>query len=252
MVKTVISASLLFLLAADFVWASEKMVLIPAGSYPQFFKSKDARAVSVTAFWLDPQPVTKEQFLKFLKNQSEWRKSKVKKIFADSHYLKDWKSDLNFGPADKRSPVTFISWFAAQAYCRAQGKELPTTDQWEYAGFDQGRGKSESTKKILDWYSRPSEKIPEVGKSSKNGFGAYDLFGLVWEWTLDFNGNMVGDEGRANGRSDNNLFCGGAALAAADPSDYASYMRFAFRGSLQAKYSVNNLGFRCAKPEEEK
>ena len=32
-----------------------------------------------------------------------------------------------------------------------------------------------------------------------------------------------------------------------DPSDYAAYMRYAFRFSLQARYTVANLGFRAAR-----
>ena len=37
-----------------------------------------------------------------------------------------------------------------------------------------------------------------------------------------------------------------AASGSADPSDYAAFMRYGFRSSLQAKFTLNNLGFRCA------
>ena len=42
-------------------------------------------------------------------------------------------------------------------------------------------------------------------------------------------------------------FCGGGAQSARDPSDYALFMRYALRRSLQANYCVPNLGFRCAR-----
>jgi protein SCO1/2 len=52
------------------------------------------------------------------------------------------------------------------------------------------------------------------------------------------------------GRGDSALFCGGAGAKAVKPSDYATFMREAFRGSLEARYTVRNLGFRCAGAEK--
>ena len=71
-----------------------------------------------------------------------------------------------------------------------------------------------------------------------------DLTGLVWEWTLDFNDTMVGEEGRGG---DSALFCGSAGARAIDAADSATFMRYAFRSSLKASYATKNLGFRCAK-----
>ncbi len=42
------------------------------------------------------------------------------------------------------------------------------------------------------------------------------------------------------------MFCSGAAAGATDPSNYAAFLRYGFRTSLQSKFSVHNLGFRCA------
>jgi len=36
------------------------------------------------------------------------------------------------------------------------------------------------------------------------------------------------------------------ALGANDPSNFPAFMRFGFRSSLKAAYTVHNLGFRCA------
>jgi formylglycine-generating enzyme required for sulfatase activity len=41
--------------------------------------------------------------------------------------------------------------------------------------------------------------------------------------------------------------CGGGALGAADARRYTSFMRVAFRSSLQASYALHHLGFRCAR-----
>jgi len=57
-------------------------------------------------------------------------------------------------------------------------------------------------------------------------------------------------ESRGDSSLDQNLFCGSGAAGAVDPSDYAAFMRFAFRGSLKAVYTQANLGFRCASNKE--
>jgi len=204
----------------------------------------------VQGFWLDRYPVANNQFLSFVTSHPEWRKTEVKPVFADQHYLESWPSDETWGDIEAASqPVTGVSWFAANAYCRAVGKTLPTTDQWEYALADNGRNKRRVDEKILEWYGRPNAlHLPPVGQSFENGYGIRGLVGLVWEWTLDFNGAMSGAELRQTGK-DKNLFCSGAGLAATDATDYASFLRYSMRASLKAAYSTPNLGFRCAKEQ---
>jgi formylglycine-generating enzyme len=57
---------------------------------------------------------------------------------------------------------------------------------------------------------------------------------------------MEGDS-RSNSAVNRDLFCASGSFGASDKEDYAAFMRFAFRGSLKANYTVGNLGFRCAK-----
>jgi formylglycine-generating enzyme required for sulfatase activity len=73
------------------------------------------------------------------------------------------------------------------------------------------------------------------------------MHGLVWEWVEDFNSAMVTGESRADSGIERDLFCGSGAASASDFRDYAAFMRYAFRSSLDAKYAVSNLGFRCAR-----
>ncbi len=234
---------------------ADPMVLVPTGRYVPFFIEKPAKVagplkrdpVEVKSFWMDRYPVTNGEFLRFLEKKPKWRKSKVKRLFADAHYLEGWGSDLSV-PQGSRVPVTQVSWFAAAAYCHDRGKELPTTDQWEYAAGDDGRGSAGVKARVLEWYSKPNSKsLSVVGRQAKNGFGVYDLHGLIWEWTLDFNSALVGDESRDGGTPDQNLFCGSGSQGALDSTDYASFMRFSFRSSLKANFAVSNLGFRCVK-----
>lgn len=239
------------LVSAVLAAAPAKMVLIPAGTFHPFLKDTpvDARQppappppVQVAAFRLDVVPVTARQFAAFVRAHPEWRRSRVPQLFADEQYLADWASDLEPGGEADR-PVTFVSWFAARAYCASRGDRLPNVAEWELALADDGRQREAVTRRALDWYQAPSRDPVRVGQSPPNGFGVRDLVGLVWEWTEDFNESMTGDEGRAG---EPGLFCGSAGAKAVDPSDYATFMRYAFRSSLKASYAVRGLGFRCA------
>lgn len=229
------------------------MARIPGGGYQPFYTLGVKRApVRVPAFALDAYPVTNADYLGFVTAHPAWRKSQVKGLFADPQYLRAWSGDTAFAPGLAHSPVTYVSWFAAEAYCQAQGKHLPTVDQWEFAArasetqADASRNRA-FTERILSWYSQPAQaRLPAVGRF-RNLYGVWDLHGLVWEWNRDFNAVMVTAEARQNASVDRNLFCAGGSASGTDPSDYAAYMRFAFRSSLNARYTLQNLGFRCAK-----
>ena len=188
---------------------------------------------------MDRHAVTKKDYLQYVRNHPEWRKSRVKSLYADSHYLEDWKDDVRFGEesGEGEIPVTHVSWFAARGYCQARGKDLPTTDQWEYAAYDRGRGAAQA----LDWFAQPNtQRLASVRSAAPNGFGVSGLYGEIWEWTLDFSSAIpANDDGDTS-------FCGNGSQGAADSSDYASFLRYAFRSSLRASYAVENLGFRCA------
>ena len=231
------------------------LVAIPAGLYTPFQRvktqteSQDAPAPPrpIGSFRLQAETVTNAEFLAFVTAHPEWRKSRIKPLFADRRYLRRWAGDLELADAAAREePVTNVSWFAAEAYCKAQGLRLPTTEQWEYALADAGRGQPEVRARSLEWFSEPNgARLNAIGGPA-NGFGLRDMVGLVWEWTLDFNAYATTAESRdANGK-DSAAFCGGAAAGVADPTDYPAFMRYSMRASLKADYTADNLGFRCA------
>ncbi|MDQ3108611.1 MAG: formylglycine-generating enzyme family protein [Bacteroidota bacterium] len=228
------------------------MALIRSGKYIPMY-GRDNVEIEIKSFMLDVYPVTNEQFLAFVKSNPKWRKSKIKTLFGDVNYLRSWKNDTTFGDGQSPgSPVTNISWYAAKAFCDCQGKRLPTIDEWEYVAMADEKQtdarKSEAyTQYILDWYEKSNTFKNQIGSTYKNYWGVYDMHGLVWEWTSDFNSVLMENDSREDKSSSNNLFCGGASIDASDLRNYAAFMRYAFRGSLKASYSVQNLGFRCAK-----
>lgn len=234
------------------------MVLIPAGTYEPLYKNEGERPVE--AFFLDEAPVTNAEFLEFVRANPRWRRSEALALFTDAHYLEQWKGDLELGDATAMlpdGPVTNVSWFAARAYAKWRGKRLPTQAEWEMAAAasrTKARGKDdpEHYRGILEWYAKPTHfPLPPVAGAPRDFHGVRGLHGLVWEWVEDFNTALVTGESRADAGLERNLFCGAGAAGASDFRDYAAFMRYAFRSSLDARYSVPNLGFRCARSVKE-
>lgn len=228
------------------------MGIVNGGSYIPLYGKKDAD-IKVNDFKMDVYPVTNTNFLAFVKTNKRWQKSNIKKLFADGNYLIHWENDTLLGKDMKpNSPVTNVSWYAANAYCECQGKRLATVDEWEYAAManqniPDARKVKSYNQTILDWYEKPKTFTNEIGNTFKNYYGIYDMHGLVWEWTADFNSILQTGESRSDVTTDKDLFCGSGSLKASDLMNYAAFIRYAFRSSVKAKYCVQNLGFRCVK-----
>lgn len=229
-----------------------RMVNIKGGKYLPLY-SLDSQSVAVKPFMMDVYPVTNNDYKKFVMQYPNWNKSNIKTIYADSNYLNHWLSDTTFSSDLAHSPVVHVSWFAAKKYCECMGKRLPTVAEWEIAGRASEKLADASkvlsfNQWILNWLSKPNPKrLPPVGSTFKNYYGVWDLHGLVFEWTFDFNSALTTGESRGDSGLDNTFFCGGGSFAAKDINNYASFMRFASRASVKAKYAVSNLGFRCVK-----
>ncbi|AUC81162.1 formylglycine-generating enzyme family protein [Lacinutrix sp. Bg11-31] len=250
--KTKVFSLFLLCLISQFIsfGQTKDMVLIEGSRYLPLY-GRDSAVVEVKDFKMDIYPVTTKEYEQFVVKYPKWKKSKVIKLFADESYLSNWKNDIKINESiNANSPITYVSWFAAKSYCECQGKRLPTIDEWEYAAMadettKDARVKASYNQKILAWYEAPKTKENRVGETPKNVWGVYDLHGLVWEWTQDFNSVLITGESRKDVDKDSNLFCGSAAINATDLMNYAAFMRYAIRGSLKAKYSMKNLGFRC-------
>ena len=223
-----------------------EMANIPGGSYRPLYLKKDTPMISVKPFQIDKTPVTNAEFAQFVKANPTWQRGNVSVKQAESNYLKQW--DKN-GPkaADVNKPVTNVSWFAAHAYCAAQGKRLPTNDEWEFVGLAselQANGSNEPSynRTILSWYENGSKGLKNIRQNKPNFYGVYDMHGLIWEWTSDFNSSQI-----TSGTLKAADFCGSGAVNSSDPSNYAAFLRYGIRTSLQPNFVLHNMGFRCAK-----
>jgi formylglycine-generating enzyme required for sulfatase activity len=234
-----------------------KLCRISTGSYRSFFPGKDEpKRIQVAAFGLEEHAVTNEQFARFVRAVPKWRRSRAKRLFVGTEYLSHWMDDVTPGEDAMDRPVVNVSWFAARAYARWTGRRLPTLQEWELVAAasktsTDGRKEPGYNERILSWYSRSSSTTPDPVRSTfKNAYGVYDMHGLVWEWVENFNTALVTGESRGDTALERTFFCGAGSIGSANPADYASFMRFAFRSSLKAVYTTKNLGFRCAAASE--
>lgn len=241
------------------------MVRLPGGLFQPLIAGAGTPQILVRPFRLDVAPVTNQAFAEFVARHPQWAVERVPALFAEPRYLRHWPDNdgpRQPAPEDAHRPVVNVSWFAARAYCSAQGKRLPTIAEWEFAGrasatLADGSKEKDYVQRILDWYAQPaSNTLPFVMQSAPNYWGIYDMHGAIWEWTQDFNAsgalrapssNVVTIQ--MNDRQlqvDVGAFCGAAAVSVANPSDYAAFMRYSFRNSLKAPFVLDTLGFRCA------
>ncbi|RYZ73601.1 MAG: formylglycine-generating enzyme family protein [Lysobacteraceae bacterium] len=251
------AAALLLLLlpVAGLVAGAGGYANLPGGAFRTALKYEDRKqATRIAPFALMRQPVTNAEFLDFVRSHPQWRRDRVARVFAEPRYLSHWSAaDALGSKALPGQPVTQVSWFAAQAYCEAQGARLPSWDEWEYAAAaDETRRDARRDpawrERILRWYSRPSSQaLPRAGLQAPNAYGVQDLHGLVWEWTEDFSSLLVAADNRNQGDADNAKFCGAGALSMDDRDNYAVLMRVAMLSSLEADDTTGNVGFRCAK-----
>lgn len=249
------AVSVILLLSAAALPAAQRAAIGPGQFESVLPQAKGVTTVRLEAFQLDTKPVTNAQFLDFVRTHPGWRRDRIARLFADQQYLLHWAGPLELGDKVRPSqPVTRVSWFAAKAYCesRQPAGRLPTWSEWEYAAAANetsadARRDPAWRQRILEWYSQSSSRpLADVAHSPANYYGVFDLHGLVWEWTLDYNALLVSNDNREQGGADRLRFCGEGALSMADRENYAVLMRIAFLSSLQASYTTGNLGFRCA------
>ncbi len=225
------------------------MADVSGGYFVPMYGVVDNESVFVDSFSIMPHLVTNQEFLTFVRENRKWMKSNVRRLFADEGYLSYWTSDTTFTDSLKFAPVASVSWFAAKAYCECQGMRLPTTNEWEFVAMADSkvvdaRKDSVYTASILKAYELRGTNLLPVGLYPPNIWGVYDIHKYVWEWTSDFNAIMISGENRDNNNA--GLFCGAGSLGASDLMNYAAFMRYAFRNSIEAKYTLRGLGFRCA------
>jgi formylglycine-generating enzyme len=225
-------------------------VRIPGADHVPFYGA--GQPVRIEAFLLDRLPVTRAQYLEFVRAQPRWRRGTLTPAYADDRYLADWTGPLAVERDAGDRPVVNVSWFAARAYCAWRGGRLPTTDEWEHvaAASETERdatGDPAFRQRLVELYTRPRPAAaPAAGSGFRNVYGVYDLHAWHREWVADFNNVIMADDSRSTATPDRQLYCAAGASTARDALDYAAFLRFSYRASLSGRATLSNLGFRCA------
>lgn len=169
------------------------MTYVPLGSFimgnSRFKATKPRRRVYLGSYHIDKHEVTNQQFLEFVQANPEWAPGRVAADKQDGNYLAHWKGGRPSSD-DLDRPVTYVSWFAANAYARWKGKRLPTEAEWEKAATGNTRGQkywwgdySDAKQAVYEFY--PEKRPAKVGTFPENGYGVFEILGNVEEWVAD-------------------------------------------------------------------
>lgn len=241
-----------------------------------FPDERPAHRRSIAAFWLDSHEVRVMDFARFVAKtgyRSEAERlgsAAVMRIGTGAWQLvagADWRKPLGpkQPPAHAEHPVTQVSWNDAQAYCRAQGKRLPTEGEFEYAvrlAAERGnaaRKSSASSYRANLWTGAfPAFNdgkdghvlTAPVGSFGVDALGFADLTGNVWEWTADwYRPYAERDQPWPKGRQGEKVQRGGSFLCDAE---MCAGFRPSARGHATPDSALMHVGFRCARTEPPK
>jgi formylglycine-generating enzyme required for sulfatase activity len=153
-------------------------------------------------FYLDRFEVTVGAFADFLslagnrmEDGSPWFDS------ADVHAPISGGPEFLPKPGLENHPVTEISWYGARAYCRWQGKRLPSSDEWlasalgpagaRFPWADESAGTA-VIRANFEGDQDSYQTTAPVGSfpAGASPYGAQDMAGNVWEWIADEQGTM--------------------------------------------------------------
>ncbi len=154
-----------------------------------FDNESPAHEVTLSDFRIDKHEVTNAQFVKFLDAVPEWRKDRLDSQEHNGDCLADCQEG-QYPEGRGQHPVVFVTWAAAQSYCRWRDGRLPTEAEWEFvARSGDSRefpwGDTLPSPERANYYSSNIGEPVKVGKYPPNDLGVFDLAGNVWELLLD-------------------------------------------------------------------
>ena len=126
-----------------------------------------------------------------------------------------------------------MDWQQAETYCHAEGKRLPSEEEWEWAARGEAQGRTHpwgsEAPPGRSCSSRPNSGTCPVGAFPLGDapFGIHDMAGDVWEWT-------------SSSWEADHVYRGGSWH-----SEVATHPRAAERCRGSVPYRLYFVGFRC-------
>ncbi len=222
-----------------------------------FLAAVPAHTVTVDDFYVDIHDVTNEDFWVFVAANPVWSKKRAGDSLQNGRYLEHWFNGKPPGDALDH-PVTFITWYAATAYCAWRDKRLPTEAEYEWAAQDPDTraeytwGNAPPSDEVVSWGGNGIDRTVPVGSYPANSRGLYDMSGNVWRFTSDPWVGSYADmatEPQARDEADRNprtrrVVRGGSWGA------NAANLLVRYRDSHRPFDAREMVGFRCARSAE--
>jgi len=166
------------------------MAALPGGGFPMNRGGDRVDSVTVQPFCLDVTEVTADAYASCVRGGACSADHTGQLTNDGKTFAADPQCNLGMHGRGNH-PMNCVDWSQASAYCRAQGKRLPTEEEWEWAA----RGGAEG--RTYPWGNdAPTDQLCWSGGELHDGTcavgsfpegdapgGIHDLAGNVWEWT---------------------------------------------------------------------
>jgi formylglycine-generating enzyme required for sulfatase activity len=239
---------------------------------------RERHYVWLTGFFIGRYETSNREFKEFLDardgygEDSNWteegRRWRAETASAVTALLVPGNDDYGrFGQPDQ--PVTMVTWFEANAYCRWLSRRyadrkwqfsLPSDAEWEKAArgpdnFDYGLSMSisDAEETLYNWKKNPGAAVSVIGNDStrrrgvQNRFGLYHVTGNVAEWSQSIDrpysreNPYVDDDRNHDHASGLRSVRGGSWYSAA-----ISILQIPYRDAFQPEHRTRDVGFRVA------
>ncbi len=182
---------------------------VPAGEMIQgaaedgFASVQIPHPVAVPSFYISETEIPNRLYREFIEENPTWDPANKLNLqeqgLVDNEYLSGWEAE-DVQSDWEEFPVSHVSFYAAQAFCKWLSAELPDSfsgysarlpfeSEWEWAarggivGADTPTGGQPAGERF---FSLGIEGPGPVGSSSPNRYGLLDTTGNLWEWCLDW------------------------------------------------------------------
>jgi iron(II)-dependent oxidoreductase len=180
-----------------------------------FDNEKWAHEIELAPFRIARAPVTNAQFATFIEeggyrrrefwSDAGWawreRRAAERPVYWQARRDGVW-TERRYRAVEELAPhmpVTFVTWFEAEAWCRWAGRRLPTESEWEAAAIGEpaaGAARLADRKRRWPW----GDEAPDAARANldfihdgpidvgalprgDSAFGCRQMIGNVWEWT---------------------------------------------------------------------